>query len=63
MEASIRSALRHGTAIGAHPGYADRASFSASPTRSPQEIERLVEGADPLPSRRSRRSWARVSAT
>ena len=27
METTIRQALRHGLAIGAHPGYADRLHF------------------------------------
>lgn len=44
METSIRSALRHGTAIGAHPGYADRARFGRVAQDLPaREIERIVE--------------------
>lgn len=44
MEASIAAALRHGTAIGAHPGYPDRERFGRVALRAaPEEIERFVE--------------------
>jgi 5-oxoprolinase (ATP-hydrolysing) subunit A len=37
MEATIRSALRHGVAIGAHPGYPDRARFGRVALELPAE--------------------------
>jgi UPF0271 protein len=38
MEAAVRLARRHGTAVGAHPGFADRSHFG--------RIERRIEPAD-----------------
>ena len=43
MRATVRSALRHGVAIGAHPGFADRASFGRRELGlTPAEIASLV---------------------
>jgi UPF0271 protein len=43
MEATVRAALRHGVAIGAHPGFADRESFGrARVALSPSDTEGLV---------------------
>lgn len=43
MEATIRQALRHGLAIGAHPGYADRDHFGRLEMKlPPHEIADLV---------------------
>src|SRR5215472_3380070 len=43
MRNTIRLALRHGVAIGAHPGFPDRARFGRSvTTRDPSVIEELV---------------------
>jgi UPF0271 protein len=39
MEATVRSAIRHGVAIGAHPSYPDRAGFGRMQMeRTPEEI-------------------------
>src|SRR5207249_4144624 len=43
MEATIRSALLHGVAIGAHPGHPDRAGFGRREIAStPAEVEAFV---------------------
>ncbi len=43
MEESVRSALRHGVALGAHPGYPDRERFGrVALTSTAEEIERFV---------------------
>jgi UPF0271 protein len=43
MEHTIRSALRHGVAVGAHPGYPDQEGFGRRELRvSPAEIETFV---------------------
>jgi UPF0271 protein len=43
MRATVRSALRYGVAIGAHPGFADRASFGRRELQlTPAEIATLV---------------------
>jgi len=40
MESSVRAALRHGVAVGAHPGYPDRAGFGrVAMAMTPAEIE------------------------
>ena len=45
MRRTIELALRHGVAIGAHPGYADRANFGRVVVPlSPAEISELVGG-------------------
>jgi UPF0271 protein len=45
MRATVALAQRHGTAIGAHPGFADRENFGRLELRlSPDEITRLVRG-------------------
>jgi 5-oxoprolinase (ATP-hydrolysing) subunit A len=45
MEASIRSALRHGVAIGAHPGYPDPEAFGrVELALSNDELAAVVEG-------------------
>ena len=39
MEATVRAAVRHGVAIGAHPSYPDRENFGrAAMTRTPEQI-------------------------
>ncbi|MGO9239393.1 MAG: 5-oxoprolinase subunit PxpA [Bryobacteraceae bacterium] len=44
MALTIRQALRHGVAVGAHPGYADRANFGRLELALPlEEIEASVE--------------------
>jgi 5-oxoprolinase (ATP-hydrolysing) subunit A len=44
MEATIRAALRHRLAIGAHPGFPDRGSFGRRELAlSPEEIARTVQ--------------------
>jgi UPF0271 protein len=43
MEATIRCALRHGVALGAHPGYPDRAGFGRAPVAmAARDLERSV---------------------
>ncbi|HZZ57258.1 MAG TPA: 5-oxoprolinase subunit PxpA [Opitutaceae bacterium] len=43
MREAVRLALRHGVAVGAHPGYADRAGFGrVERSLSPAEVSRLV---------------------
>ncbi|HEY8513917.1 MAG TPA: 5-oxoprolinase subunit PxpA [Candidatus Binatia bacterium] len=43
MRATVLLARAHGVAVGAHPGFPDRAGFGRTiTTRSPEEIERLV---------------------
>ena len=43
MQATVRFAVDHGVAIGAHPGFADRAGFGRRETSlTPREIEDLV---------------------
>lgn len=45
MEASIRAALRHGVAIGAHPGYPDREGFGrVELTLGPDDLADCVAG-------------------
>ncbi len=45
MRAAVALAQRHGVAIGAHPGFADREHFGRRELRlSPEEIRRLVRG-------------------
>jgi UPF0271 protein len=45
MRAAVRLARRHGVAVGAHPGYADRAQFGrVERTLSPRELGALVTG-------------------
>ena len=43
MRATVCMAREYGVAVGAHPGFADRATFGREETRAaPQEIEDLV---------------------
>src|SRR5688572_30066344 len=43
MGAAVALARRHGVAVGAHPGFADREHFGRGERRvAPHEIERLV---------------------
>jgi UPF0271 protein len=43
MRATVRLAHRHGVAVGAHPGYADRVNFGRLEQRlAPEEVYRLV---------------------
>jgi UPF0271 protein len=43
MRATMEQALRHGVAIGAHPGYEDRANFGRTELQLPSaEISRLI---------------------
>ncbi len=43
MRTTVRLALRHGVAIGAHPGYADRPNFGRiEQALSPEQVQRLV---------------------
>ena len=44
MRATVQAALRHGVAIGAHPGFADRAAFGRRELAlTPAEIVSLVQ--------------------
>ncbi|MRR22333.1 5-oxoprolinase subunit PxpA [bacterium] len=43
IERTIRSAMRHGVSIGAHPGYPDRQNFGRKPmTMSPRELRAMI---------------------
>lgn len=43
MEATVRAALRHGVAIGAHPSYPDREQFGRRElTATPEQVEAFV---------------------
>lgn len=45
MRATVELALRHGVAIGAHPGFADRENFGRRELAlSPSEVRALVAG-------------------
>jgi len=43
IENTIRSAIRHGVSIGAHPGYPDREGFGRRPVKmSPEELRAMI---------------------
>ena len=43
IEKTIRSAIRHGVSIGAHPGYPDREGFGRRPVKmSPEELRAMI---------------------